>query len=188
MTYANNMVAFIGDEFQQHASERAVDFFALSRQAKIIPCLAFQTVSRLISKVGKKENAHAILSTFGSSLWFPTSDPETLQYITQVVGQADVSMTSTSTASGTNSGDSSSAGFAPQSGSTGTSSGTSTTTTSSTALQQRAVVDARLMRRRPSSFPPRGSSQRAHAQVVGFVRAGGRIVDDVLTVWGPLNN
>ena len=37
MAYANNMVAFIGDEFQQYASERAVNFFALSRQAKIIP-------------------------------------------------------------------------------------------------------------------------------------------------------
>ena len=185
MKHAPNYVAFIGDEFQQYASERSVDFFALSRQAKIVPCLAFQTVSRLIAKVGKKENAHAILSTFGSSLWFPTIDPETLQFVTQVIGSADVERTSTSTAEGENRGDSRNTSLGSGGGGWGSSSGTSTTTTTSMAQQQRAVVDGLLMRTLKSNFPPRGSGGRATAQAVGFLRVGGKIVDDVVTMWGP---
>ncbi len=183
MKHAPNSVAFVGDEFQQYASERSVDFFSLSRQAKIVNLITIQTMSRLIGKVRSKENAHAILSTLGSLLCFPTSDPETIQFVTQIVGAADVNITSVSVAEGesTQGGGSSSTTLAG--GSTSWGEGSTTTTTTSTALQQRAVVDAHLMRGLKSYFPPEGSGQRGWAQAVGFLRVGGKIVDDVVTTY-----
>ena len=181
MKHTPNSVAFVGDEFQQYASERSVDFFSLSRQAKIINLVTIQTMARLIGKVRSKENAHAILSTLGSTLWFPTTDPETIQYVTQVVGSAEVDITSTSTASGS----SQHSGGSLGAGGMSYGDGTSTTTTTSVASQQRAVVDAHLMRGLASHFPAKGSGDRGWAQAVGFMRVGGKIVDDVVTTWSP---
>ena len=185
-TYATNMVAFIGDEFSAYASARTMDFFALSRSAKIAPLLIIQSMSQLITKVGnRRETAHAIADTMGSLVVMTGRDPETISYVTQIVGQADITMESTSTARGTNTGTSNSTSFSPGSGGSGESYGESETTTTSSSLQQRQVFDAHLLRTLKSYFPEEGSGERAWAQAVGFVLSDGKIVDDVVTLWSP---
>ena len=42
-----------------------------------------------------------------------------------------------------------------------------------------------LMRGPMSLFPTKGSGERGSAQAVGFLRVGGKIVDDVVTTWSP---
>src|SRR4029078_6950220 len=88
-------ILFIADEYHAFASVGETDrtgaerAFALSRQARLIPIVATQSISSLRSALGSDEAWRTLLQCFRTKVFLATSDEFTARVAADLCGRAD---------------------------------------------------------------------------------------------------
>ena len=88
-------ILFVADEYHAFATVGETDptgderAFALSRQAKLIPIVATQSISSLRSALGSEEAWRTLLQCFRTKVFLATSDEFTARIAAELCGRAD---------------------------------------------------------------------------------------------------
>jgi hypothetical protein len=86
---------FVADEYHAFATVGETDptgderAFALSRQARLIPMVATQSISSLRSALGSEEGWRTLLQCFRTKIFLATSDEFTARIAAELCGRAD---------------------------------------------------------------------------------------------------
>lgn len=156
-------IFFMCDEYQEIISANKaglsdLNFWDKSRSAKCIGIISAQSINSFRAAIGDKVLADTVLQNFRQKIFFRTEDLETINFMNQLAGRAEVERTTKTEGSGY-----SSSGFLGHS-SSNTSSG------KSVSLQERSPVDAQLIR------------QLGQNQAIAFYNINGLAADDVVTL------
>jgi type IV secretory pathway TraG/TraD family ATPase VirD4 len=88
-------ILFVADEYHAFATVGETDptgderAFALSRQARLIPIVARQSISSLRSALASDEAWRTLLQCFGTKVFLATSDEFTARIAAKLCGRAD---------------------------------------------------------------------------------------------------
>jgi len=88
-------VIFLCDEYQEIVSANPdglsdLSFWDKSRSSHTIGLISAQSVSSFYAAVGRREVVHALLQNFRHKLCFCTEDPDTIEFLQKMMGQAAV--------------------------------------------------------------------------------------------------
>ena len=154
-------VFFMCDEYQEIISASKsglsdLNFWDKSRSSKCIGIISSQSVNSFRSAIGDKTLADTVLQNFRQKYCFRTEDIDTLNYLNQIAGKAEVKRETET--QGTN----------QSSGTFNSSSGSNSGV--SVSWQERQVVDAQLIR------------QLGQNQAIAFLNIDGLACDDVVNL------
>lgn len=83
-------VAFICDEYQKIVSATDADSLDVMRSLNGVVVAGAQSINAFYRALGDEATTKALLANFVNKICFATSDPDTIDYISSIIGEADI--------------------------------------------------------------------------------------------------